>query len=170
MIVGGIDRKGNMSSDTWGFDGSTWGKINNIHGFQLPALADASLFSYYTYKTLSGVRHYGLQSTWYLMGGRNADGSLNGDIYLSNTQGINWNEADSTMTMPSYMPKFFGAQAFVSEETLSAPSRMPSRVSSPIITWQCPFIYLFGGYSADGAVLPYVWRGVYNRLTNTPIY
>ena len=170
MIVGGIDRKGNMSSDTWGFDGSTWGKINNIHGFQLPALADASLFSYYTYKTLSGVRHYGLQSTWYLMGGRNADGSLNGDIYLSNTQGINWNEADSTMMMPSYMPKFFGAQAFVSEETLSAPSRMPSRVASPIITWQCPFIYLFGGYSADGAVLPYVWRGVYNRLTNTPIY
>ena len=170
MIVGGIDRKGNMSSDTWGFDGNTWGKINNIHGFKLPALADASLFSYYTFRTLSGVRRYSIQSTWYLMGGRKPDGSLNGDIYLSNTQGINWDEADTTMTMPSYMPKFFGAQAFISEETMSAPSRMPSRVASPITTWQCPFIYLFGGYDADGAVLPYVWRGVYNRLTNTPIY
>lgn len=170
MIVGGVDCNGNVLKDTWGYDGSKWGKINNIHGNQLPALADATLFSYFTFKSLPGVRRYGRQSTWYLMGGRKADGSLNSDIYLSNTQGITWFKGDSTMLQPGFMPKFFGAQAFVGEETMTAPSRMPGRVSSLVTTWQCPYIYLFGGYGADGALLPNVWRGVYNRLTNTPVY
>jgi hypothetical protein len=37
-------------------------------------------------------------------------------------------------------------------------------------SWECPYIYLFGGYNDQGALLPYVWRGVYNRLTNYPLY
>lgn len=170
MIVGGVDCNGNVIKDTWGYDGNKWGQINNIHGEQLPALADATLFSYFTFKRLPGVRRYGRQSTWYLMGGRKSDGSLNNDIYLSNTQGVVWFKSDSTMVQPDYMPDFYGAQAFVGEETMTAPNRVPSRVSSLPTTWQCPYIYLFGGYDADGDLLPYVWRGVYNRLTNTPIY
>ena len=172
MIVGGIDAKGNLLSDVWGFDGHSWGKINNIHTHSLPALADATLFPYYTYKTLSGVRRYARQQTWFVMGGRLADGTLNGKIYLSNTQGITWSKADSTITMPSNMPEFYGAQAFVNEETLTASSasNAPRRIQSPVITWECPFIYLMGGYNDQGALLPYTWRGVYNRMTNYPVY
>ena len=36
--------------------------------------------------------------------------------------------------------------------------------------WDCPFIYLFGGYNEQGTLLPNVWRGVYIRMTNTPVY
>lgn len=170
MIVGGIDRNGNFLKDTWGYDGNHWGKINNIHSDVLPKMADATLFSYYTFKSLSGVRRYARQSTWYLMGGRMADGTLNSDIYLSNTKGVTWTEADTTMVQPNFMPRFYGAQAIVGEETLSAPSRMPSRAAAAMMTWNCPYIYLFGGYNVDGNLLPNVWRGVYNRLTNTPLY
>lgn len=169
MLVGGIDKDGNVKADVWGYDGFSWGKINNIHSSTLPALTDATLFPYYTYKTLSGVRRYGKQETWYVMGGRLADGTLNGNIYLSNTQGITWTKGDSTVCQPDYMTRFYGAQAFVSNETLTAQGA-PRRVQTPITSWDCPFIYLFGGYNNEGRVLPYVWRGVYNRLTNQPVY
>ena len=171
MIVGGIDENGNVLSDVWGYDGNHWGKISNIHSKTLPALADATLFSYYTYKSTKGVRRYARQQTWYVMGGRLADGSLNGKIYLSNTQGITWAVGDSTLAQPGYMPKFYGAQAFVQFETLTAGvAGGPHYVQSLVREWECPFIYLFGGYNDQGQLLPYVWRGVYNRMTNYPVY
>ena len=173
MVVGGIDSQGNLTSDVWGFDGMKWGRINNSHSHSLPALADATLFSYYTYKALPGVRRYGRQQTWFVMGGRKADGTLNGKIYLSNTQGIVWAEADSTIAQPDNMPNFYGAQAFVNFETLTASSattNMPRRVQSLVTSWECPFIYLMGGYNEQGALRPYTWRGVYNRMTNYPVY
>ena len=172
MIVGGLDSEGKLLADVWGYDGRHWGKINNSHTNSLPALADATLFSYYTYKALSGVRRYGRQETWYVMGGKLADGTLNNKIYLSNTQGITWTEGDSTITQSSIMPKFYGAQAFVNFETLTANAAAgaPRRVATPVTTWECPFIYLFGGYDDQGALLPYVWRGVYTRMTHYPVY
>ena len=172
IIVGGIDAKGHLLSNVWGYDGSTWGRINNSHTSALPALSDATLFSYYTFKSLSGVRRYARQSTWYLMGGKLADGSLNDKIYLSNTQGITWTVGDSTLCQASFMPRFYGAQAMVNQETLTlgGAANAPRRVKSLITSWECPYIYLFGGYNDRGELLPSVWRGVYNRLTNTPVY
>ena len=172
IIVGGIDSNGKMLSDVWGYDGSNWGKINNTHSTVLPALADATLFPYYTYRTLNGVRRYARQLTWYLMGGMLADGKLNGSIYLSSTQGVTWTEGDATIAQPDYMPKFYGAQAFVQDETLTAAgaNNMPRRIKAAVDSWDCPFIYLFGGYNDQDELLPYVWRGVYNRMTNYPVY
>lgn len=172
IIVGGVDSQGQMLNNVWGYDGEQWGKINSIHSSELPTIADATLFPYYTYTALSGVRRYGLQETWFLMGGRLSDGKLNDKIYLSSTQGITWAQADTTITQASHITPFYGAQAFVLNEELTAsgPSRQPSRISSFDGTWDCPFIYLFGGYNADGELLPYVWRGVYLRMTNYPVY
>ncbi len=172
VIVGGIDSEGRLLRDVWGYDGNSWGKLNNVHSTALPALADATLFPYYTYKAQSGVRRYSRQLTWYLMGGRLADGKLNGTVYLSSTQGVTWTAGDSTIAQPGYMTKFYGAQAFVQNETLtiSGASHMPRRVKVAVDSWECPYIYLFGGYNDQGALLPYVWRGVYNRMTYYPVY
>lgn len=172
VIVGGIDSDGKLLSDVWGYDGSRWGKINNVHSTTLPALADATLFPYYTYKSLPGVRRYAVQPTWYIMGGKMADGKLNGNIYLSTTQGVTWTKNDTAVVQASHMTKFYGAQAFVHGETLSASgaNHMPHRVPAAINQWECPFIYLFGGYNDQDKLLPYVWRGVYIRMTNYPVY
>ena len=171
IIVGGLDRDGHVLSDVWGYDGICWGKINNSHS-SVPAVTDATLFSYYTFKTLAGVRRYGQLPTWYLMGGKLANGSLNSTIYLSGTQGVTWYKVDEKITQPSHMTKFYGAQAFVAEETMtvSPAAAMPRRIQSPDYSWECPYIYLFGGYNDQGALLPYVWRGVYNRLFFYPVY
>ena len=172
LLVGGVDSEGHVLSDVWGYDGNHWGKINNIHSTALPALTDATLFAYYSYRPAGGVRRYTRQATLFVMGGKHSNGSLNGSIYLSNTQGVTWTVGDSTIAQPSHMPKFYGAQAMVSNETMSASGayNQPRRIASPVTTWDCPYFYLFGGYNDQGALLPYVWRGVYLRLTNYPVY
>lgn len=173
ILVGGIDSNGELLSNVWGYDGKLWGKINNIHTSSLPAVADATLFPYYTYRTLKGVRRYALQPTWFLMGGRLADGKLNDKIYLSTTQGITWSVGKESIAQASHITPFYGAQAFVFAETLTAASgasNMPRRVSSLSTSWECPFVYLFGGYNSEDELLPYVWRGVYLRMTNNPVY
>ena len=172
MIAGGRDANGTLLNSVWGYDGTCWGRINSTTGGSLPAVTDATLFSYFTYRKLPGVRRYALQVSWYLMGGKLANGDLNGKIYLSNNQGISWTVGDSTVSKASYMPEFYGAQALVSNITHTADviGLAPRRVSSPMITWDCPYIYLFGGYNAQGELLPNVWRGVYIRLSNTPLY
>jgi len=171
MIVGGIDSEGKVLGDVWGFDGNRWGKINNVHTSALPALTDATLVPYYTYKLQKGVRRYGQQDTWYVMGGKLADGTLNGNTYLSDTQGITWYKGGAAFSQPDFMSKFYGAQAFVQFETLTVGgSYAPRRVAALPTSWECPFIYLFGGFNEQDKLLPYVWRGVYNRMTNVPVY
>lgn len=170
MIVGGVDSEGEVLSAVWGYDGSRWGKINNIHSGKLPALTDATLFPYYIYAEQSGVRRYSRAQTWYLMGGRLADGTLNDKIYLSSTQGITWTVGDSTIAQSPYMPAFYGAQAFVESMDMTQSNGAPRRVPSAITTWSCPFIYLFGGFNDQNQLLPNVWRGVYIRMTNYPVY
>lgn len=171
MIAGGIDAAGKTLNTVWGYDGTTWGRISSSTGNTLPALSGATLFAYYTYRSASGVRRYARQSTWYLMGGRLANGSLNRNIYLSSNQGIKWTAGDSTMCQASYMPAFYGAQAIVDTETCTAAagSLAPRRAAALVTSWECPYIYLFGGYDAQGRLLPNVWRGVYIRLSNYPL-
>ena len=45
-----------------------------------------------------------------------------------------------------------------------------SRVSKPVTSWECPYIFLFGGKKADGTLQPHVTRGVINRFTFQPLY
>ena len=70
------------------------------------------------------------------------------------------------------MPKFYGAQAFVTHETLTAAVApgAPRNIKSPVATWDCPFFYIFGGYNDQDELQPNVWRGVYIRMTNYPVY
>ena len=44
-----------------------------------------------------------------------------------------------------------------------------SRATAPITEWDAPYIYIFGGYEADGSLNRGLWRGVINRFTFTPI-
>ena len=172
MLVGGIDANGTLLNTVWGYDGTTWGRINSTTGGSLPAISEASLFAYYTYKALNGVRRYGRQVTWYVMGGKLGNGSLNGKIYLSTTKGISWTVGDSTVSQASYMPKFYGAQALVANvtHTADAPNFAPRQTATPVTSWECPYIFLYGGYNEQGVLLPNMWRGVYIRLSNYPLY
>jgi len=172
MLVGGNDANGNAVANVWGYDGERWGRINDIHSDALPALSGATLFPYYAYSQLSGTLRFTKQPTWFIVGGVENDGTMNDEVFVSHNQGINWEVADSALMMNANMPLFTGAQAFVVNETLSVSdaSNAPRRVSQYITSWDCPYIYLFGGYGSDDKMLPYVWRGVYMRMTFYPLY
>lgn len=171
MIVGGVLQNGSMSKATWGFDGERWGMLNLSSSTVLPKIADALVIPYYTYD-VNLTRHCVAvkQITWLLMGGRLADGSLNRTTYVSRDQGMTWLKGDAGLQQPDYMPAFYGAQAFVQNETLPAVALAPSSYTQPVTSWECPYVYLVGGYASNGAVLNNIWKGVLNRLTYKPIF
>ncbi len=67
------------------------------------------------------------------------------------------------MQLPGYVPALYDSQ------TLVFPSTLGSRASTAITSWDCPYIYMFGGESANGDINTSVWRGVVNRLEFKPL-
>ncbi|MCM1518937.1 MAG: DUF6242 domain-containing protein [Pseudoflavonifractor sp.] len=186
IMTGGILADGTPTGATWGYDGKSWIEINRDG---LPALSDMTLFPYFGYHTDPSAWIVTKASIWVAMGGRDASGRNSDKTYMSFDCGINWKLADELMQLPDYIPSFHNAQALVFDEMLhsrSGHSRweatadrtlpvwwmvdMPSsRAVTPITEWECPYVYLFGGVSADGTLYPTVWRGVINRLTFQPL-
>ncbi len=186
IITGGRTADGQLSNTTWGFDGNSWLEINTS---DLPALEDMTLFPYFCYKTHTSNWTVTKHSTWIAMGGRDADGTISRNIYVSFDGGTHWHLGDDVMQLPEYIPSFAEAQALVFSETIYArnssvwksyPSRpVPmwwyiadselSRATTPVTEWECPYIYLFGGVNANGDLYNSVWRGVINRLTFKPV-
>ena len=52
---------------------------------------------------------------------------------------------------------------------LTVDSPAATRAAKPVTKWDCPYIYVFGGYGNNGMVQNSIWKGVVNRLTFKPI-
>lgn len=173
MCMGGVLASGALTNAVWGYDGTRWGLLNN-NSTVMPAMSDATLFSYYTYVYKSTTTTPEQRVTWMVVGGKLANGSLNTTTYISRNQGINWSKGEKGVRLPETMPPFSGAQAFVFDrkQTSSAPrlnTYDPGHVI-PVNEWDCSFIYLFGGYASNGNALNNVWEGVLRRLTYKPVF
>lgn len=181
VIVGGVTADGAYSSATWAFDGLRWAKISNG---AIPAVTGASLVPYYSYIQTSALWMQTEYSCWLLTGGLKEDGTVNRDIYISYDCGINWRKGSDNIQFPDAMPDIYGSDLVVMNTDMSssledswkkiAPRKAPLRrikyeLDGTTISWECPYIYLFGGYTADGRFYPYIRRGVLRRLTGTPI-
>lgn len=171
-FTGGVDADGRYCADTWAFDGKAWAKISQK---PLPkGLADAVMVPYYTFRTSQlNVKQY---DAILVFGGYDGK-AVNRTVYVSSDYGVTWNEGGSLVQLPDYLPSVTSAQAYVYSETLHARSDEGwlefgsglSRATKPVEQWQCPYIYMFGGYDASGYLQPYVWRGVINRLSYKPV-
>jgi hypothetical protein len=104
---------------------------------------------------------------------------------------MNWKEADDLLQLPDYVPAMYGSQTLIFSTTMTESARsslspwsyyaskeLPrywtittnsSRATTPITSWDCPYIYMFGGYDANGTLYDTLWRGVINRLTFKPL-
>lgn len=170
LVAGGRCADGSLSSDTWGFDGSTWARISRRG---LPVALEGAAIAPYVVLRQVGVIKTAEQKAMIAFGGRDAEGNLNTVTYVSTDYGVNWRKADSTLQLPDYIPAMWKAQPFVLTTTLSgniSPRQTaPSRISRPIEEWDCPYIYIIGGCDGAGALYPKVWRGAINKLTFKPI-
>ena len=112
-----------------------------------------------------------------------------GYIYL--VCGVTWSLGDEYLQLPDYITPFANAQAFVYNTTMQATRAMSSvweampsrhlpywltvesqpktRVSAAVTSWECPYIYIFGGENTNGILMNNIWKGVLNRLSFKPV-
>jgi len=188
LITGGRDTYGALSRDTYGFDGNSWTKLSRQ---SLPeGLEGVTVAPYYSLRNQKIAWRVDVLPTLLAFGGRKANGKINNIVYMSRDWGMHWQKADSLLQPTPEMPAVYGAQTLVASRRMSparssvwyefSNRRLPlgarletlpsvSRAVAPVTEWDAPYIYLFGGYDADGRLNTEIWRGVINRFTFTPI-
>lgn len=188
MVAGGIKADGSPTGAAWSYDGSAWACTSIA---SLPAMHGVTLIPYFVFRQASNSWKTTCLTAFFAMGGTLADGTLNRTVYTSTDFGAHWNVASTPLQLPEALPTFTGAQALVYDTTMYPDARSSSRwiplplpvlpawmeaatlpvsrAVTPIEEWECPFIYLYGGYAADGSARDEVWRGVINRLLFKPI-
>lgn len=181
LMVGGYDADGQTTDGVWAFDGGTWAKLSE---HPVGKISGGALIPYYIYRTSKVSWIQTEFQVWLLLGGTLPDGTLNRTVYLSYDNGVNWQQAVDYMQLPEYIPSLtqcdpmvltMDKNASISDAWTKKPSRrvapwyIKHETDGDNISWQCPYIYLFGGINADGAFSNAVWRGVLNKLTFTPL-
>lgn len=164
MLTGGRTADGSLTGMSWGFDGQSWLELS-VQGYRLPDAEGYTLFPYFTYRTSSSTVTVTTHSAWVAMGGLMADGTMNPTVYTSMDSGLHWKKAATGLQLPKELAPRQGAQALLCDVTLTP----TSRAVKPITEWDCPYILLFGGYTATGALYNQTWYGVLNRLSFQPL-
>ncbi len=164
LMVGGRCADGTLSDQVWGYDGKSWARVSRK---PLPvALEYAAVAPYITYEVNSGWPGED-RASMYVFGGRKSDGSISKTVYVSNDYGNTWSEGGSYLQLPDYIPAMYDSQVFSIAQTLKADAQI--KVSRPVESWNCTYIYMYGGVNASGQTSNNVWRGVINRLSFKPI-
>lgn len=183
FIIGGIRQNGKPTGHLWGYDGENWQRLSER---SVPALSGITLIPYYNH--IQEGFTYKKYPVLLAIGGKDTEGKLSKTVYISYNNGIVWKKGDNLLQLPEYMSEFYGAQAFVVNTTMTRSNpdnwetiasrplpvwltidNIATRASKPVTSWECPYIYVFGGYNRDGSLQNNVWKGVLNRLSFKPI-
>lgn len=162
IMIGGRKADGKLTGESWVFDGQTWGQLSTKG---LDECEGVALFPYMTIRSNSSNWSVTNRSALLAIGGKKSDGAVDKTVYVSYDFGITWNKADSYLQLPATFIPFSEAQALVFATELPV-----SRVARPVENWECPYIYVFGGYTSGGSLIDGMRRGVINRFSFKPIY
>ncbi len=163
ITLGGRKADGSLTGEAWVYDGANWTQLSTT-GLKTGA-EGVTVFPYSTIRTNKNNWKVNERSALIAFGGLTGAGKATKDAFVSYDFGITWSEADSYLHLPEEMEAFYGAQAVIYDTTLPV-----SRYTRPVESWECPYIYLFGGYTGNGALINEIYRGVINRFTFKPIY
>lgn len=106
------------------------------------------------------------------------DEELNRTVYVSYDNGVNWGKGAQGLQLPKEIPTMMNCDNVVMntrrKALLSAMWDKETRshnieIDGDNIYWDCPYIYLIGGYSPGGNLYNSIWRGVLTRLSFTPV-
>lgn len=184
MIMGGVKADGGLSGDTWAYDGSSWVKLSS----GLPAAEGYAVVPYIISETDTVSWRVKESDVMLAFGGRTAK-EVSKTVYMSRDYGVTWVKADQLLQLPEEMPAVYSADGVVIKKLIhlsdakSACGRWRAvrvaelpvwnqaspRAVAPITEWECPYIYMFGGYDSRGALVAQVWRGVVNHLSFKPL-
>lgn len=197
ILTGGRMNNGELTSATWGFDGTSWVKISR-NGMPLKAENMALVPYFDVHADTISWRVSQPTSVLMAMCGNLADGTPNDTIYMTRNFGITWSKAPGAMQMPKNIisPRTY-AQAFPYTATMTDgdtsalsnikrlgvhtidwkelldatphKANIKSRATQPVTEWEVPYIYLFGGEDATGTTFNTVYRGVITALKFKPL-
>ena len=176
VIFGG--NTAGSSSPSWAFDGNEWVDISET---PLPYLEGLAVVDYYSFLKSSSnglLKEFGCYLAY---GGKDRDGNLNNTVYITYDNGINWQPAQKYMQLPAGLQIGYMADAFsigssrqsnLSNRWKVAPQgrKIPFNIDGDIIQWDCPYIFVFGGYNPSMHLIPQIRSGVLQRLTFVPLF
>ncbi|MDE6271513.1 MAG: hypothetical protein K2M31_00700, partial [Muribaculaceae bacterium] len=110
-------RDGHISTATWAYDGDNWAKISDN---PLPALSEALIVPYFSYKKTNASWIQTEYSVWLCMGGRLADGTVNETLYITYDNGVNWRKASEIMQYPEFARPGYQADGIVRSTPMEA--------------------------------------------------
>lgn len=178
VIFGGYPYPATGKSQAWAFDGSTW---VNIADNSLPALSGMSVVSYYSYLNSATNGLLKEFEVYLAFGGRDRNDNINNTVYVSYDHGINWQRAQEYMQLPDNVETGYmvdaisigtSMQSNLSNRWKTAPARrkLPFEIEGDIVKWDCPYIFLFGGYNTNSELNGNIRSGVLQRLTYEPLF
>lgn len=179
ILYGGLSAEGEASSAVWAYDGTNWADINES---TLPALEAPMMVQYVVYRDTPRPFIQREFEVWLMFGGFYESGEMNREVYVSYDNGVRWSLAPDAMQLSDKVPTLGGADLIVAYSPLTtdlseAWTPMPqtkTRASYTIdgtdVTWQCPYLYIFGGYNPypGNSLNTNIYRGVLQRLKFTP--
>lgn len=176
FFAGGTCSDGTLSNATWAFDGYNWIKLAEGG---IPAVKGASIIPYYGYRFTSSSWTQTEYPVWMIIGGSKTDGTLNRTVYISYDNGVNWGPGSELLQLPKEIPTMtecdnvvmtLRKKALLSDAWKKAARRSHNvEVDGDNIYWDCPYIYLIGGFDPQGNLYNTIWRGVLARLSFTPV-
>ncbi len=183
LMAGGVTADGNVTSSVWSFDGTDWAELSSD---RVEAAEGYTLIPYLAYRKFGNFWRTHEYSVWLLLGGRRASGEQGKTVYISYDNGVTWSPTASNLGMPDYIPAMAYSDAVLASRKMSAdllpepwsemPSKIPAlparvkyEIDDTVITWECPYIFLFGGEDNSGRLYDTVWKGVLNRLSFKPL-
>lgn len=178
IVVFGGDNLASGHSPSWAFDGSQWVDIADS---PLPALEGLTVVDYYSYLNSASSGLLKEFEAFLAFGGRDRDGNVNNTVYVTYDHGVNWQRAQDYMQLPGNVLAGYRADAIslgtLMQSNLSnrwkaadGKRRLDFSIEGDVISWDCPYIFLFGGYDASMELDSEVRSGVLKRLTFVPLF
>ncbi len=163
VITGGKTTGGNFTGATWAFDGKKWAKVSD----RLTAATGYAMAKYIVAETDTTTWRVTQREVLIAFGGQ---GEKNvSEVWISRDMGVNWQKGSSLLQLPEYIPFTTGASLLVFDKTLDAGSSVTPLAVKPITSWDCPYLYMFGGYDSNGNIRDTYWSGVVNHLKLKPL-
>ncbi len=197
VMVGGRTADGALTNATWAFDGNSWANISTtpvpkaLSGMMLVpyySFYEKKAFVYTRYSILLAMGGYDGKTnnstvylsddcgmTWY-----EASETMQLPDFMVALHDADAVVVNQTFTDAALKPATAGRSLLSSWSPVELAYRIPgsavignsmpgSRATEAITSWNCPYIYSFGGVKPDNTLQSTVWRATINRLMFKPI-
>lgn len=183
IILSGLKADGTPTGNTWIHDNGSWEQLSANAPVEASGMTMLPYFSIRVRTNWVADKRTALIA----FGGTKADGTISRDLFISVDRGFHWTKAGELMQLPANFPTLTGARALVYPMTITSRSAISAWQSvetpvipswfvkaadagiAPITSWECPYIYIFGGTNLTGEINTAIWRGAINRLTFKPL-